>query len=100
MQAVREVVKDAVQDGLQGERISPLAQDLQFSILSVIFGHLSITGNPVGGSKDTQAMLDYAAANDIPPIIEEFPHSQAAVALAKVRDGSIRFRAVLKNDLL
>lgn len=68
--------------------------------MPVIFGRLSITGNPVGGSKDTQAMLDYAADNNIRPIIEEFPHSQTAEALRKVRDGSIRFRAVLKNDLI
>lgn len=66
----------------------------------MIFGRLSITGNPVGGSKDSQAMLDYSAANNVLPIIEEFPHSEAATALAKVRDGSIRFRAVLKNDLV
>jgi len=45
-------------------------------------------------------MLDFAAKRDIRPIIEEFTHSAENDALAKVRDGSIRFRAVLKNDLI
>lgn len=45
-------------------------------------------------------MLQFAADNDVKPMIEVFPHSQANEAIAKVRDGSIRFRAVLKNDLI
>ena len=45
-------------------------------------------------------MLAVAAKHGIKPIIEEFPHSKANDAMAKVRDGSIRFRAVLKNDLI
>jgi D-arabinose 1-dehydrogenase-like Zn-dependent alcohol dehydrogenase len=45
-------------------------------------------------------MLKLTADNDVKPIIEVFPHSQANEAIAKVRDGSVRFRAVLKNDLI
>jgi alcohol/geraniol dehydrogenase (NADP+) len=70
------------------------------SLAPVISQRLSISGNPVGGKADTQAMLEFCAANDIKPIIEIFSHSQAAEAIKKVRDGSIRFRAVLKNDLV
>jgi D-arabinose 1-dehydrogenase-like Zn-dependent alcohol dehydrogenase len=47
-----------------------------------------------------RAMLEFAAANDIKPIIEEFTHKRANEAIDKIRDGSIRFRAVLKNDLI
>ena len=45
-------------------------------------------------------MLDFCAAKGIKPIIEEFPHSKANEALKKIADGSIRFRAVLRNDLV
>jgi uncharacterized zinc-type alcohol dehydrogenase-like protein len=68
-------------------------------MMPLILGRLSITGNPVGGRKDTREMLHYAAKHHITPIIEEFPHSKADKAIKKLRDGNIRFRAVLRNDL-
>ena len=47
-----------------------------------------------------QTMLKFAADNNIKPIIEEFTHKTANEAIQKIRDGSIRFRAVLKNNLI
>lgn len=76
------------------------AEDVKFNVMPMVFGRMSISGNPVGGSGDTKLMLQFAAEHDIKPIIEVFPHSQANEAIQKVRDGSIRFRAVLKNDLV
>jgi D-arabinose 1-dehydrogenase-like Zn-dependent alcohol dehydrogenase len=71
-----------------------------FSMMPLMFQRLSLSASPIGSSEQMRAMLDFAAANDIKPIIEEFNHSQANDALTKIRDGSIRFRAVLKNDLI
>ena len=75
------------------------SEDLKFNVMPFIFGRLTLSGNPVGGKADMRQMLDFAAKNDVKPIVEEFTHTQAAEALKKVRDGSVRFRAVLKNDL-
>ena len=44
--------------------------------------------------------IQFAAKNDIKPIIEEFTHKTANEAIQKLRDGTIRFRGVLKNDLI
>ncbi len=74
--------------------------DLTLNVMPLLFGRLSLSANPVCGSDDMRLMLKFAAENDVKPMIEVFPHSQASEAIAKVRDGSIRFRAVLKNDLL
>jgi hypothetical protein len=74
-------------------------EDVKFNVKPLLFGRLSLTANIVGGKKDTEAMLQFAADHQCLPIIEIFPHSQAAEALQKVRDGSIRFRAVLENDI-
>lgn len=71
-----------------------------FSLMPLTFGRLTVSGSPLGSSNQMRAMLDFAAANDIKPIIEEFTHKTANEAIAKVRDGSVRFRAVLKNDLI
>lgn len=71
-----------------------------FSLMPLLFGRLTLSGSPIGSNNQMRAMLKFAAENDIKPIIEEFTHSNANEALQKVRDGSIRFRAVLKNDLI
>ena len=75
-------------------------ENLSLNVMPIIFGRLSLSGNPVCGANDMRIMLQFAAEHDIKPIIEVFAHSQANEAIAKVRDGSIRFRAVLKNDLI
>ena len=64
-----------------------------------MFNRLSLSSSPIGSSDQMRAMLDFAAEHDIKPIIEEFTHQSANDAIKKIRDGSIRFRAVLKNDL-
>ena len=71
-----------------------------FSIMPLLFERLSLSASPIGSSDQMRAMLTFAAENDIKPIIEEFTHKTANDALKKLRDGTIRFRAVLKNDLI
>ncbi|MCB1986308.1 MAG: NAD(P)-dependent alcohol dehydrogenase [Burkholderiales bacterium] len=71
-----------------------------FNLMPLIFSRLTLSSSPIGASNQMRAMLEFAAKNDIKPIIEEFTHTTANEALQKVRDGSIRFRAVLKNDLI
>ena len=70
-----------------------------FNIMPMLFGRLTLSASPIGSSEEMKSMLEFAAANDIKPIIEEFTHSTANDAIKKLRDGTIRFRAVLKNDL-
>jgi uncharacterized zinc-type alcohol dehydrogenase-like protein len=71
-----------------------------FSLMPLMFGRLTLSSSPIGSSKQMRAMLQFAAKNDIKPLIEEFTHKTANEAIQKLRDGTIRFRAVLKNDLI
>jgi uncharacterized zinc-type alcohol dehydrogenase-like protein len=65
-------------------------------MMPIICDYLSIiSGNSVGGRKDTLEILHYAAKHHIAPIIREFPDSKADEAVEKIRDGNIR----LRNDL-
>ena len=75
-------------------------EPVTITIPPLVFSRLSISGNPVGGETDTKMMLEFSAKHGIKPMIEEFSHSKADEAIQKVRDGTIRFRAVLKNDLV
>ena len=71
-----------------------------FSVMPLLFSRLSVAASPIGSSNQMRAMLEFAAKHDIKPIIEVFTHQKANDAIQKVRDGSIRFRAVLENDLV
>ena len=71
-----------------------------FSLMPLMFSRLTLSSSPIGSSAQMRAMLEFAAEHDIKPIIEEFTHQTANEAMEKVRDGSIRFRAVLRNDLI
>lgn len=71
-----------------------------FNLMPLLFNRLTLSASPIGSSHQMRAMLKFAAENDIKPIIEEFTHKTANEAIQKLRDGTIRFRAVLKNDLL
>jgi uncharacterized zinc-type alcohol dehydrogenase-like protein len=71
-----------------------------FSLMPLMFSRLPLSSSPIGSSDQMRAKLEFAAENDIKPIIEEFTHKTANDAIQKIRDGSIRFRAVLKNDLV
>jgi len=73
---------------------------VHFNMMPLLFQRLTLSASPIGSSNQMRAMLEFAAANDIKPIIEEFTHQRANEAIDKIRDGSIRFRAVLKNDLI
>ena len=73
---------------------------VNFNLMPLTFGRLTLSASPIGSSNQMRAMLAFAAKHDIKPIIEEFTHSHANDALRKLRDGNVRFRAVLKNDLI
>lgn len=75
------------------------SENLSFNVMPMLFNRLSLSASPIGSGTQMRAMLEFAAVHDIKPIIEVFPHSKANEALQKVRDGAVRFRAVLKNDL-
>ena len=76
------------------------ADPITTAIQPLLFSRLSISASLVGGEADTQCMLEFSAKHGVKPMIEEFTHSTANEAIQKVRDGTIRFRAVLKNDLV
>ena len=58
---------------------------------------ISIHGATTSKPNEFDAMLEFASKHRIRPIVEEFPMTEegAAVATAKLMDGSIRYRGVL-----
>ena len=75
-------------------------EPLTFPSMLLTFRHLSIASNPGGSTEQLKKVVAFAAKHNIKPEIEIFKHSEANKALQKIIDNTIRFRAVLENDLI
>lgn len=72
---------------------------LKFSCFGMLMKRAHISGSAVGSKWEVAAALEFAAKHGVKPVIEKFPISQASDAIQKVRQNSIRFRAVLQLPL-
>ena len=68
---------------------------LNIPLVPLIFGQKVITGSIVGGRKFMREMLDFAAINQIKPMIEIMPLSDINAAIDKVAANKARYRIVL-----
>lgn len=55
-----------------------------------------VAGSLIGGRAEIAEMLDVAERFGIRPVVEVFPLAEANAALKKVRDNTVRYRAVLR----
>ncbi|OGT30957.1 MAG: hypothetical protein A3E87_08230 [Gammaproteobacteria bacterium RIFCSPHIGHO2_12_FULL_35_23] len=69
------------------------------SIFSLIIGQKSICASPMGNRNSMKAMLEFAAKQQIRPLVEVMPMKAVNEALAKVRAGQARYRIVLSNEI-
>ena len=67
-------------------------------LIPLIFGQKSVVGSVVGGRRFMQEMLDFAAINQIKPMIETMPLSQVNEAMDRVLAGKARYRIVLVSE--
>ncbi len=63
----------------------------------LISGLRTIGGSPVGSPFRIREMLDVAARHGVKATTERFPMANANEAIAKVKKGKVRYRAVLAN---
>ncbi len=68
--------------------------------VDLVVHELSIHGSFVGNPDDMTAMLAFAEAHSIQPVIEKMPLSQVNEAVEKTRKNQARYRIVLENDLV
>lgn len=55
----------------------------------------TVTGSVTGGTKETQEMLDFCAANDIHPNVEVIPIQYANDALERLMNKDVKYRFVI-----
>nr|GAT60609.1 predicted protein [Mycena chlorophos] len=73
------------------------SDDLRFPNMTLIERGIRVQGSIVASRASHRRMIEFAARNDIKPIIEKFPMSKAGVeqSMQKLREGKVRYRAVL-----
>lgn len=67
----------------------------QYHVFSLIMGRKSLAGSLVGGIRETQEMLDFAAAHGIAPQIEVIRADQVDEAYERVLRSDVRYRFVI-----
>jgi len=68
---------------------------MQFDPLALLVGRKSLASAGSGGTKGTQAMLEFAGQHGIIADIEVLPAREVDVALARLERNDVRFRFVL-----
>jgi uncharacterized zinc-type alcohol dehydrogenase-like protein len=63
----------------------------------LISGQRAVAGSPIGSPRDLHEMLNVAARHGVKAITERFAMAKANDAIAKVKKGKVRYRAVLAN---
>ena len=67
----------------------------KYHVFSLIMGRRSIAGSLVGGIRETQEMLDFAAEHGIAPMIEIIRAEQINEAYERVLRSDVRYRFVI-----
>ena len=70
-------------------------QDLRLSPLSLIVGAKNLAGSGSGGTRETQAMLDFCAEQGITAETEILPAAGVNTALERLAGNDVRYRFVL-----
>src|ERR1700744_6585393 len=73
------------------------SSSLQIQAFSLVGGQRSIAGSSTGSPRDLHEMLDVAARHGVKAVTELFPMAKVNDAVAKVKKGQVRYRAVLAN---
>jgi uncharacterized zinc-type alcohol dehydrogenase-like protein len=75
-------------------------QPLSVQPFSLLAGRRSLAGSAIGGTKETQEMLDYCAEHNIVSEIELIGYDRLAEAYERVVKGDVKYRFVLDGKTL
>jgi uncharacterized zinc-type alcohol dehydrogenase-like protein len=78
--------------------VGAVLEPIPVHAFSLIMGQKQVSGSPSGSPTAIARMLDFCARHGIEPMVENYPMSQVNTALDRLRQGKVRYRAVLRND--
>ncbi|MCL7050769.1 hypothetical protein MKW94_018626 [Papaver nudicaule] len=68
---------------------------LEVPCFSLLFGRKTVAGSTIGGMKETQEMIDFAAKHNITADIEVVPMDYVNTAMERLAKGDVRYRFVI-----
>ncbi|XP_056696740.1 probable mannitol dehydrogenase isoform X2 [Spinacia oleracea] len=68
---------------------------LELPVLPLLLGRKMVAGSGIGGVKETQEMIDFAAKHDIKADIELIPMDYVNTAMERVQKADVRYRFVI-----
>lgn len=64
--------------------------------MPLLLNEYSVCASGIGGRATMVEMLEFAARTGVRPTVEAVPLSQVNQAIARLKKGAVRYRAVLK----
>ncbi|KAG8383641.1 hypothetical protein BUALT_Bualt04G0035100 [Buddleja alternifolia] len=68
---------------------------LELPVFPLLTGRKSITGSAIGGLKETQEMIDFAAKHNILPDVEIIPIDYVNTAMERLLNSDVKYRFVI-----
>lgn len=68
---------------------------LELPVFPLITGRKIVGGSSIGGIKETQEMIDFAAKNNITADVEVIPMDYVNTALERLSKSDVRYRFVI-----
>lgn len=75
--------------------VGAIPQPLEMPVFPLILGRKTIAGSAMGGMKETQEMLDFAAKHNITPDVEVVAMDYVNTALERLVKSDVKYRFVL-----
>ena len=77
--------------------VGMVLEPIQFGLFPLLVGEKIISASVVGSPAKLATMLDFAARHNILPVTESFRFNEVNEAISKLREGKVRYRAVLER---
>jgi len=76
-------------------QLGAVLEPIQVGAFDLIMGRRSITGSPTSSPASLQKMVQFCVRHDIRPQVEHLPIDRVNEAIARLRQGDVRYRFVL-----
>ena len=77
--------------------VGAVLEPIQVNMMTLAFGQKIVSASVIGNPSTMATMLDFAARHNILPTVEMFKFSDVNDAIEKLRQGNVRYRAVLEH---
>lgn len=77
--------------------VGAVLEPLKINVMALMDAQRSISSSPVGSPAVIAQMLEFAARHNIQPLVEIFDMADANAAIKRLKEGSPRYRVVLKK---